>query len=166
LGIQELADFLLSYRTREGLSQSALAERTGLSNAWFGKLETGTLAGMPKVETLKKISDGLRIPYDQLLQVAGYAPTAPVAPRPQLEIIEGLGTAGYAPTEWEQATMEEAFGLGLGFPTLSEPGFWNTPPDDRRRTFALILQAIEDVKAYYKLNPPGAKPRKKKDGTA
>lgn len=66
-----LADYVLEKRTALGLSQNDMARRSGLSNAWFGKLETGTLTGRPKIETLRKLAKGLGVSLAEVFEAAG-----------------------------------------------------------------------------------------------
>ena len=63
--MQQLGERIKQVRKQRGMSQSALAERVGLSYAQIGRYETkGT---QPPAEALKKIADALGISPDFLL---------------------------------------------------------------------------------------------------
>lgn len=61
----QLATNIRSRRQSAGLSQLALAERTGLSQTWISRLEQG--GANPTFETLSRIADALEINVSELL---------------------------------------------------------------------------------------------------
>jgi transcriptional regulator with XRE-family HTH domain len=56
---------LAFYRKRAGLTQAALAERTGIAQGFVSEIEAGRKSG--EVKTLRKIADVLKIPLDDLI---------------------------------------------------------------------------------------------------
>ncbi len=55
--LEELARLVIAHRIRQGLTQKALAERIGTSEAAISRLESGQ--HKPTVETLRKVSRAL-----------------------------------------------------------------------------------------------------------
>ena len=64
-------DFLKEKRQAKGWSKWKLYQESGVSYAHISLLETGE-KNPPKPITLKKLSDSLGIPYEDLLDKAGY----------------------------------------------------------------------------------------------
>lgn len=61
-----LAKNLRLIRSAAGLSQAGLAERTGLSQTWISRLESGT--ANPTIETLMILSNVMEISVVDLLR--------------------------------------------------------------------------------------------------
>lgn len=51
-----------------------LATYSGVSAAGISRIENGK-RGVPKPATIKKLADALKIPYEELMQTAGYIET-------------------------------------------------------------------------------------------
>ena len=64
-----LAEYVRKKREEAGLSQYALAQKSGLSVRAIQLIEKGERK--PKAETLKKLAKGLKIPFEELAQAAG-----------------------------------------------------------------------------------------------
>ena len=59
---------IYTFRTQKKLSQEALAFESEISPAYLGRVERGEKC--PTIETLYKISKGLKIPLHELLDVS------------------------------------------------------------------------------------------------
>jgi transcriptional regulator with XRE-family HTH domain len=64
--VSALARNLRHRRVSAGLSQGDLAERTGLSQTWISRLETG--GANPTIETLTILAEGLSIRVHDLFE--------------------------------------------------------------------------------------------------
>ena len=76
--MDEFPDLLRKYRERAGLSQNALADRTGKDPGTVNRLESGKRAPVNR-ETLLTLADALRLTaeeQDDLLAAAGHLPDA------------------------------------------------------------------------------------------
>jgi transcriptional regulator with XRE-family HTH domain len=58
---------LKDFRERRGLSQQALAERVGVSDAYIAMLETGTRRN-PSLPLLQRLAKALGVPVTALLE--------------------------------------------------------------------------------------------------
>lgn len=58
-------DMIRKYRTEKGLTQKKLGELCGIADSNIRKYESGNQN--PKIETLQKIANALRIPVNRLL---------------------------------------------------------------------------------------------------
>lgn len=72
----DLKDIIINFRTENGISQREFAKRCGLSNAQISILEYGMnkqtgRKPTPDIITLKKLSDGMCIPLQSLLDQIG-----------------------------------------------------------------------------------------------
>jgi transcriptional regulator with XRE-family HTH domain len=59
-------------RSQAGISQETLGERTTLHRTEIGLLERG--ARMPRIDTLLKLSHGLEIPVERLIEGIAWTP--------------------------------------------------------------------------------------------
>lgn len=66
-----LGEELRSIRLARGLTLRAVEEMTDISNAYLSQLETGKI-DRPNPNFLFKLSSAYRVPYDMLMQKAGY----------------------------------------------------------------------------------------------
>nr|WP_019534966.1 helix-turn-helix transcriptional regulator [Paenibacillus ginsengihumi] len=62
---------LRDMRKMKGFTIRELADRSGVSAAYISQLENGN-RGVPSPDVLMKLSEGLNIPYTELMQIAGY----------------------------------------------------------------------------------------------
>lgn len=81
-GEETVATRLKSLRERRGLSQNALAERSGVSNSTVSRIEKGVISS-PGVDVLRKFADALRV---DLSEITG---ERPLPPR-RADIFEGV----------------------------------------------------------------------------
>lgn len=87
-----LAEYVRKKREEVGLSQYALAQKSGLSVRAVQLIEKGERK--PKVETLEKLARGLGVPFEEVAEVAGI----PVLKSRKVPIIS-WASAG----DWEEA---------------------------------------------------------------
>ncbi|PKM83687.1 MAG: hypothetical protein CVU88_01720 [Firmicutes bacterium HGW-Firmicutes-13] len=69
--MKNLGEFITRIRYRRGLSQRKLATRAGISNSTVHRIEKGIIKNV-KPQVLRKLSDALSLPYQELLYYAGY----------------------------------------------------------------------------------------------
>ena len=82
--MNDFAQFLKKLRLESGLSQNALARRTGVDPSYINRLERG-LRQPPSSGVIHDIAKALELDEystDQLLLSAGYAPTMDTNPQP------------------------------------------------------------------------------------
>ncbi|WEV81149.1 helix-turn-helix domain-containing protein [Bacillus velezensis] len=65
---------LRTLREKRHLTVNQLATYSGVSAAGISRIENGK-RGVPKPATIKKLADALKIPYEELMQTAGYIET-------------------------------------------------------------------------------------------
>lgn len=70
---------LKDMRKFKGFTIRELADRSGVSAAYISQLENGN-RGVPSPDVLMKLSEGLNIPYTELMQIAGYLEKSSVEP--------------------------------------------------------------------------------------
>ncbi|MFC4618625.1 helix-turn-helix domain-containing protein [Camelliibacillus cellulosilyticus] len=68
---KQFGSFIRALRQKKGFTVNQLALYSGVSSAQISRIENG-LRGVPKPETIKKLSEALGHPYEDLMQVAGY----------------------------------------------------------------------------------------------
>ncbi|MNB86514.1 HTH-type transcriptional repressor RghR [compost metagenome] len=68
---QDFGVYLKKLREAHGLTLNQFASRTGISGSQISRMENG-IRGVPKPATLRKIADALGMPYEQLMEQAGY----------------------------------------------------------------------------------------------
>lgn len=156
-GLSSLASFVIERRKALRMSQAEAAKASGLSPAWFGRLEAGTMSGEPKLPTLEKLAKGLRVPLGDLIQVAtkdkhdqllreiacGFAPPTD---REKLSAIAGgidvPSDSQEPPDEWELELLHRIGAMDYGdFDPRRNRAFWYLNRSDRRRT----LRMLEDL---------------------
>lgn len=62
---------LRDMRKMKGFTIRELADRSGVSAAYISQLENGN-RGVPSPDVLMKLSEGLNMPYTELMHIAGY----------------------------------------------------------------------------------------------
>lgn len=146
---------LKEYRERKDWTLREFAKHVPFSYSHLGRFETGE-RNPPDRDGVIKLAAALGVNPNSLLLAAGYASIE--HPEPQepdqtlLGLVNEFGQVEYPPTLQEQAIYNESMRLGFpGWPTLTEPGFWSRPPEDRlrRSTFRNIEAAVDDAKAFY-----------------
>lgn len=68
----ELGKIIKTKRDELQLSVRALAKYSGLSASYISRLENGIIENKPKVATLKKVANVLKISPEQLFDASGY----------------------------------------------------------------------------------------------
>ncbi|WP_018755147.1 helix-turn-helix domain-containing protein [Paenibacillus terrigena] len=72
---KDFGKFLKELREQKELSINQLALKSGVSAPQISRIETGT-RGVPKPETIKKLSTALDISSEEMMNVAGYIDTS------------------------------------------------------------------------------------------
>ena len=67
----DFGQYLKKIRKDRNMSVNQLATYSGISNAQISRIENG-LRNAPKPETIKKLSQALKVDYQEMMQVAGY----------------------------------------------------------------------------------------------
>lgn len=74
-----LGEFIKGRRTQLGLSRNFLANEAGISHTEIMRIETNERK-QPSLKVLCSIADALNISQEEMLQVAGYAPSDNLSP--------------------------------------------------------------------------------------
>lgn len=69
-----LGEFIKTKRTETGMSRNLLATKAGISHTEVQRIETNERK-MPSLKVLCALADALNVPQEELLKIAGYAPT-------------------------------------------------------------------------------------------
>jgi transcriptional regulator with XRE-family HTH domain len=72
--VESFGKQLRTLREKRHLTVNQLATYSGVSAAGISRIENGK-RGVPKPATIKKLADALKIPYEELMQTAGYIET-------------------------------------------------------------------------------------------
>lgn len=96
-----LGEQLYKVRRLQGKSLKAVAEPSGISAAYLQKLERGEVKG-PSPHVLHSISTALEIPYERLMELAGY-----IVPKADEDKVKPGSVLAYALSA-EDITEEEA----------------------------------------------------------
>ena len=100
----DLGEELKRARASRGLSLDAAGRAAQISQGYLHKLEAGRV-NTPSPRVLQRLGSVLEIPYERLMELAGYVP-----PRPQ----EATMPTATAPTNQELARLLEAVLKELG----------------------------------------------------
>ncbi|QQZ62054.1 helix-turn-helix domain-containing protein [Paenibacillus sonchi] len=68
---EEFGNYLRQLREHKGLTINQLASLAGISGAQISRIENGR-RGVPKPATLRKIAEAAVVPYEELMEHAGY----------------------------------------------------------------------------------------------
>lgn len=71
---KKFGEYLKTKREEKDWTINQLATYSGVSNAQISRIENGQ-RGVPKPETIRKLSEALKVPYDEMMDEAGYAPS-------------------------------------------------------------------------------------------
>lgn len=71
LTMRNFGKYLKSKRKEKMLSMNKLGELSGITAMYISQLESGKRV-KPSIEVLKKLAEGLEIPYEDLMVAAGY----------------------------------------------------------------------------------------------
>jgi transcriptional regulator with XRE-family HTH domain len=77
---EKLGSFLAKARNAAGKSLRAVERETGISNAYLSQLETGKIK-TPAPQNLHTLADAYSVPYETLMELAGYPVPSGVAER-------------------------------------------------------------------------------------
>lgn len=67
----DFGEYLKEKRMKKGFTISQLSLYSGISTAQLSRIENGK-RGVPKAENIQKIANALSIPYEEMMEVAGY----------------------------------------------------------------------------------------------
>ncbi|MFN3432567.1 MAG: helix-turn-helix domain-containing protein [Candidatus Sericytochromatia bacterium] len=140
---------LRAWRKREGLTLRDLADRVPFSYSHLSRMESGD-RNPPARRGVIQLAQALSGNVDELLAMAGYAAegTGFQGP-PQMSVdATSFGDARYEPTADELRVINEANAEQVFFGALTEPGFWNDTPDDRRAAFRYLEGLIDEARRY------------------
>ena len=140
---------LRAWRKREGLTLRDLADRVPFSYSHLSRMESGD-RNPPARRGVIQLAQALSGNVDELLAMAGYAAegTGFQGP-PQMAIdAQHFADALYEPTADELRVINEANAEQVFFGALTEAGFWNDSPDDRRAAFRYLEGLIDEARRY------------------
>jgi repressor LexA len=69
--MNEFGKYLKELREKRGLKMNQLAMYSGVSAALISRIESGE-RGVPKPDTIQKLADTLKVPYEELMRKAGH----------------------------------------------------------------------------------------------
>ncbi|GLY10372.1 helix-turn-helix domain-containing protein [Pseudobacillus badius] len=69
--MSDFGTYIKKIRDSKGLTLNQVALYSDISAAQLSRIETGK-RGVPKPTTIKKISEALKVDYDELMKIAGY----------------------------------------------------------------------------------------------
>jgi transcriptional regulator with XRE-family HTH domain len=140
---------LRAWRKREGLTLRDLAERVPFSYSHLSRMESGD-RNPPSRRGVIQLAQALSGNLDELLAMAGYsAEGSGFQAPPQMAVDERcFADARYEPTADELRVIGGANEEQVFFGPLTEPGFWNDPPDERRAAFRYLEGLIDEARRY------------------
>jgi HTH-type transcriptional regulator, competence development regulator len=100
---QTLAAFIAEARTKVGLTLRAVEKETGISNAYLSQLEHGKIQ-TPAPQNLHKLALLYRVPYEILMELAGYPVPKPTKATREPDTV--AGRIGSVTKEEEDALVE------------------------------------------------------------
>ena len=74
-----LGDFIKENRTKMNMSRNALAVKAGISHTEIMRIETNQRR-LPSLKVLCSIADALDVSQEEMLKIAGYAPSDDISP--------------------------------------------------------------------------------------
>ncbi len=111
--------------------------------------------GQPLTKTPAQVFQELRVaagkaaPEEQVPEQKNEAPKlSPIIERPKLKLLDGGIDGRYEPTEDELKIIQQAEEEDVWFGILSQPGFWDDPPEDRRSTFRYLEGLIDEARRF------------------
>lgn len=100
-----LGIFLASARNKVGLTLRAVEDETGVSNAYLSQLEHGKIR-TPAPQNLYKLSQVYRVPYELLMELAGYPVPETQSAKPGPSIDTFAARVGGVTEEEAEALIE------------------------------------------------------------
>lgn len=80
-------EFLRDRRTSKGYTINQLSLYTGISAAQLSRIENGK-RGAPKVENIRKLADALSVPFNEMMNAAGYSQGREIQENKQVYLTE------------------------------------------------------------------------------
>ncbi|WP_233882552.1 helix-turn-helix domain-containing protein [Brevibacillus laterosporus] len=127
----DFGKYLKNIRESRSLSVRELAKRSDVSHSHISQIETGQ-RGIPKPDTIKKLADGLNIPFDELMQYAGYIEQSTYTNQEEFDSLnsssESLSKAGQRikllreTRKWSQLLLSEKLGINNSVLSRIEAG--------------------------------------------
>ncbi|KAA6452094.1 XRE family transcriptional regulator [Bacillus swezeyi] len=130
MAMKTFGEQLKKLREQKRLSVNQLAMYAGLSAATISRIENGH-RGVPKPATIRKLADALKMPYEQLMDIAGYMTAGEIREHPPgyltMEDIAAKHDTEelwlFDPGKWECLSREDILNLEQYFHFLvSEAG--------------------------------------------
>lgn len=100
-----LGTFLASARNKLDLTLRAVETKTGISNAYLSQLEHGKIK-TPAPQNLYKLAELYRVPYELLMELAGYPVPGDRSAEGQASISSFAARIGTVTVEEEDALLE------------------------------------------------------------
>ncbi len=102
---EKLGTFLASARNKLELTLRAVEAKTGISNAYLSQLEHGKIK-TPAPQNLYKLAELYRVPYELLMELAGYPVPKDRSAEGQSSLSSFAARIGTVTVEEEEALVE------------------------------------------------------------
>ena len=102
---EKLGAFLASARHKLEMTLRAVEEETGISNAYLSQLEHGKIK-TPAPQNLYKLADLYRVPYELLMELAGYPVPKAQSAESRLSVDAFAARIGTVTREEEEALVD------------------------------------------------------------
>ena len=102
---EKLGTFLASARNKLEMTLRAVEEKTGISNAYLSQLEHGKIK-TPAPQNLYKLAHLYRVPYELLMELAGYPVPRGQSAESQLSVDAFAARIGTVTQEEEEALVD------------------------------------------------------------
>ncbi len=136
--VERLVAFIRARRAELGISQNELARLSGLNPGTLANIMVGRVTKAPSLDTLQKLSQGLRVDSDFLFRVARGEDLA------KIEIVGARPTEGRFPlTDEEWQILEASRNSGLSLASGRLLPLLDLPPADRRWLFLGLASLVE-----------------------
>ncbi|WP_176713686.1 helix-turn-helix domain-containing protein [Pseudobacillus wudalianchiensis] len=116
--MSDFGTYIKNVRDSKGLTLNQVALYSDISAAQLSRIETGK-RGVPKPATIKKISEALKVDYDELMRIAGYIEENDKEDTPKLTEKDERDIAKRMKKMREDLTEAKADGDGLNY--MGEP---------------------------------------------
>ncbi len=93
---EEFGKYIKNIRNDRNLTTRQLELYSGVSNSYLSQLENGK-RNIPSPDVLRKLSKGLKVPYKELLEKAGYIDEETISSHPSdlVEILKEQGVTAF-----------------------------------------------------------------------
>ena len=102
---ERLGTFIASVRNKLEMTLRAVEEETGISNAYLSQLEHGKIK-TPAPQNLYKLAELYQVPYELLMELAGYPVPKAQSAKSQFAIDAFAARIGAVTEEEEEALIE------------------------------------------------------------